>query len=633
MSDFLLDFRGNDARREAARKACALLRFCAETRTEVLERSAFTLVLARVDDPALWGPCASVVDGRETLVALGGRVALEEHEWEAARREPGAGGLACKVMLKRYREGGIDALRSLNGNFLALVYDERAATFHLVTDRCGMYLAYGQHRTEAPLVYSSHPDVLASILGEDQHLDLTSLAEFLTTGRLTFPYTYYRNLEAVQPGCIYTFSLATGVAEYDGKRPYFRFDCQVKSDADESDLAEQLARAFTSAVWRRTLPIFGTTGIGLSGGLDSRAILAVARKQPQVRAFTLFDGENAETRTATSLAHACGVELIPIRRDFDYYANSAELGVRISGGTGNIASNHFLGIQPRLSQFGIQNLVTGCYCDYLLKGLALNTAERMLTRQERLGEFDVAFYRPHFPLATAVRQDVDARLHARFPEAGKPRLSEEDWFNIQCKRAFPLAYEGDLTQRVIPQRVLPWFLPIVDNDILETFLRIPVHLKLNASLFSQMVLILSDRELRRIPDSNTGAQVATSGLVYSFHRYLSALRNQVKGKLLPGMATRGSWPNWDYYIRRSRVLQMLWQRENEYARELFLRLLGHDPFGDPFPLYSDKPAEFSMRLFTLKLWLDQRVAGSPQDVRPSAIGDLEARDRVCLRSV
>lgn len=606
MSDFLLDFRDGETRRRSARAAASLLRFCEATRVQVMERESFTLVLTRVDDGALWDPCSSLTCGKELLGALAGRIALEEQEWEAAAREPGPGGLACKTILKRYRVGGIDALRSLNGNFVALVFDEQTAAFHLVTDRCGMFLAYCPAAIGNPPVYCSHPDVLASVLGEDQRLDMTSLSEFLMTGRLSFPYTYYRGIKAIEPGSIHTLSLR-GAARLENKRQYFRFDCKIDARAAEPELAEELAEAFSNAVRRRTLPIFGTTGIGLSGGLDSRAILSATRGRAHVRTFTLFDEENEETRTAGRLAEACGVEMIPIQRDFEYYGNSAELGVRISGGVGNIASNHFLGIRGRLSRLGMGNLLTGCYCDYLLKGLALNTSEQRLSRLERLAHFNFEFYHPHYSNQTAHRQDVEDRLRASFPQAGERPLSEEDWFNIQCSRTFPLAYEGDLAQRVIPQRVMPWYLPILDNDIIDLYLRIPLRYKLGASLFRKMVLQLCDQELCRIPDNNTGARIDASGARYAFHRYLSALRNRIRERLLPGMATRGSWPNWEYYISRSRTVQSLWARKNNSARDLFVQLLGCDPFSRSTQGYRGRQVEQFMRLFTLKLWLDQRM--------------------------
>ena len=604
MGDFLLDFRPPAERRMAG--AASFLKFFDDMQVTVVEKNGFSLLLTSSDEPRLWAPFQSA-EGNY-LVALCGRVALDERDWDEALASPGDGGVVCKAIANRYRAGGIKNLECLNGNYVAFIYDSVASKVHIVTDRCGMLLAYEGLSSEKPLVFGSHPDALAFALGEDQNLDVTSLAEFLTTGRLTFPFTYYRNIRGMAPGCIHTITLQHGAAEYDSKRRYFAFDFKTDRGGSDGELPEQLAMAFRNAVRRRTAPRLGKTAIGLSGGLDSRVILSATMERSHIQAFTLFDEENVEFKTAKSLADACNVTLVPIRRDFDYYGNSAELGVKISGGTGCIASNHFLGIREHLVRSGVQNLLTGCYCDYLLKGLALNTAEQKITRSDQLADFKFEFYRPCFWSKTAYRNQVEARLRNLFPECSKGRLSPEDWLKVECKRTFPLAYEGDLAQRVIPQRVMPWFLPIADNEIIDVYLRIPSRDKLNASLFKKMVSILCDERVLRVPDSNTGAPVNASEARYSFHRYFSALSNRIHDKVFPGLATRGSWPNWTFYLRHSGVIQSLWRRKNGIAQDVFGDILGVDLFKKPVSEYHGREVEFFLRLLTQKLWLDQRAA-------------------------
>jgi asparagine synthase (glutamine-hydrolysing) len=607
MSDFLLDFRDPETRQKAQTRAVSLLRFCDDTQTTVLERQAFTLVLTRVDACELWGPYEDPSPGRQLLVALAGRIALDQSQWDAASTMPGPGGLACKAIAKLYHEKGIDALRALNGNFIAFVNDQSAAALHMVTDRCGMYLAYCQAGTENPLVYASHPDVLASILGESQNWDTTSMAEFLMTSRLTFPHTYYRNIRGVEPGCIYTFALQKSSVTR-GSRRYFHFNFNVDSSATEWTLAEELAAAFKHAVKRRTLPMLGPVGVGLSGGLDSRALLSAAGQGAHIRAFTLFDEENSEFKAATAVAQACGVELVPIKRDFEFYGNTAELGVRISGGTGCITCNHYLGARERLKELGLQSFLTGCYCDYLLKGLALNTVEGKLSRIQKLANFKLEFYDSLTLFNTPAREEVLARLTALFPEPANRPLSGRDWLEVERKRTFPLAYEEDLAQRVIPQRVMPWYVPIVDNDILEVYLKTPARFKLNGSLFKKMLTLLGPPALCRVPDSNTGAPVNASWPRQAVHRYCSALQNRFANTLRPRMATAGSWPNWRHYFRHSRVMDSLWSRPNAVARELFITIIGKNNYHPDLRDYLDADPLLFLRLLTLKIWLDQRTA-------------------------
>src|SRR5690242_5213424 len=111
MSDFFLDLRSNRIRglEEIGRK----LQFVDGIRTVIVDDPAFGLVLTHSGNPALWAPYRA---GDGSLVAIAGRPAFDEAEWEAASAHGGFGGLAAKVLFGQYRESGVAALERLNGN-------------------------------------------------------------------------------------------------------------------------------------------------------------------------------------------------------------------------------------------------------------------------------------------------------------------------------------------------------------------------------------------------------------------------------------------------------------------------------------------------------------------------------------
>jgi asparagine synthase (glutamine-hydrolysing) len=201
-----------------------------------------------------------------------------------------------------------------------------------------------------------------------------------------------------------------------------------------------------------------------------------------------------------------------------------------------------------------------------------------------------------------------SRLNAQFPESSRSRLSDEEWLEVERKRTFPLAYEQDLAQRVIPQRLMPWYVPVVDNDLIDVYLKLPPRFKLNASVFRKMLNSLCPEEVLRIPDSNTGAAINASWPAYTLHRYASSVRSRVEEKVLAQMATSGSWPNWRHYLRHSSLSASLWNRPNETARDIFTTILGKDPFEKSVSDYADGEIVLFQRLFTQKLWLDQRAS-------------------------
>lgn len=609
MGDFFLDFRSPEIRKRGIGRVASSLRFFPDIQVRTFETDSFSLVTAFCGDAGLWAPYATE-ETAHGVVGLAGRLALEDKQWEQAHRIGGDGGLACKAVWQLYCSHGLSALHALNGNFALVLYDAKSDLVHLVTDRCGVQVAYHGTTGASELVFSSHPDVLSEAIGESTNWDRNSLAEFLTAGHLSYPFTYFDKIRALDTGSVYSVSLEGESPALRQKKTYFDFTPRIDRSTKENDLAEELASAFKGAVARRSSARFGPTAVGLSGGLDSRTILACTREEAPILAFTLYDDKNTECLIAERIATAAGVHLHEIRREFEYYGNSAELGVRISGGTGCLMNNHYLGVRNRLIQMGASNMLTGCYIDYVLKGLALNTEKRRLSRRDTIAPFCPQFYRPHYPTAEKYSRLVSERLGQLFPEELRRESSEESWFEIQRRRTFPLAYEADLMQRVIPQRVLPWFLPISDNDILDVYLRMPFSCMIEAHLFRKAMKILCPQTMIRIPDSNSGARIDAHWLVRTHHKYISALKNRTVQTLFPSIALRGSWPNWAFYVQHSDVLRSLWERNTHDTSDIFKDLLGYNPLARPPASWPAEESELFLRILTQKLWLEQRLESS-----------------------
>lgn len=603
MGDFLLDFRHRNRRREQAEA----LRYFPDMVVDRIVRDSFTLFVTRTGGERLWAPFESS-DG--VVVALAGRVALDTGEWQGGARVEGSGGLACKAIYHAYRERGIEGLSGLSGGFAIHVYDPHQEIYHLVNDRGGAFPCYSAIASDE--VICSHPDMLAASLGRDGHpaadspdaWDLTSMAQFISTGVVSFPYSYYRQVVALDFGCVHSFELHRPGSPRRSTVRIAGWQVEHLSNETEDEIADRLADAMIASARHRTLPILGRTAIALSGGLDSRTILCAAERHDGLLSFCAFDRQNLEFRYAKSIADSLDVKLIPFERDFDHYADNAEMGVRISGGMGEIASNHFLGFRDRLNQLGVENLVTGCYFDYLFKSLALDSRETGLLRRERFCEFSFQTYLPHFPVAPRFAPAVSARLDALFPRGDREASDSMARARNAMRRIFPLYHEGDNAQRLIPQRVMGWCSPAVDPAVLELCRTTPPEMKLNKRLFRKTVQRICGEVVSRIPDANTGLPLSASAFRVALNRYRFALRGRIDRRRTR-MATEESWPNWPYYVRTSEKLRTLWQRPNPLARELITELC-EEPFRENVASFGDRPTQYFMRLLTLKLWLDQR---------------------------
>jgi asparagine synthase (glutamine-hydrolysing) len=600
MGDFLLALGTADDR--ALGQSTEFLRFYPDMRVDRFAYPEFSLLATSADDPQLWAPFVS--PDNSLLVALCGRVALDQKQWHSASQIAGQGGLACKFISRAYFASGIAGLETLSGNFVIALFDRSVRKLFLVTDRWGLLPAF---RCDAAgrLLYGSHPDALADLAGESRNWDLTSFAEFILTGKLSAPFTYYRKIKAVPHASTTTLTFSENAPATEQARSYFQFQPQPQPAEKMDEVAEQFAAAFQQAVAKRTLPLLGKTAIALSGGLDSRTVLCAAPDRQALLTFSCYDQENLEFRIARSIAQAAGAEFIPLKRPFDYYGDHAALGVRISAGMGCIASNHFLGFRPQLRDLGIQNLLTGCYCDYLFKGLALNKRVNPWTTRERLNGFDFSYYFGHSRSPTPLGAKVQRRLEDIFPAALRRYDTEAVVQTVEQRRMFPLAYEEDNAERTIPQRVMGWYVPIADNDLMDVIQNMSCAMKLNRSLFAKTVGRICGDTIASIPDANTGVPVSASVLREACSAHLQRAGSLLR-KFKPSPATNSSWLNWGYYARHSKVVQSLWSAPNPDALDIFRRVLGNDAYSLDTSAYEGRRLGLFMQLFTLKLWFDQR---------------------------
>lgn len=601
MGDLIIDFRDRSLRNSKA--AAHALRYLDDMKVGIFQHIRFDLAVCRADDWRIWAPFWS--EDLTTYIALAGRVALDHSEWRTDDALGGTGGIACARLYQRYLSKGIGSFVDLNGHFAAIVVDIGSGVCHIATDRSGMVLCfYCSSDPNDGLIIGTHQEIVAKIAGVTHDWDYESLAEFLGTGRVSFPYTYYSRIRALDYGAIHSIDLHGVTPRLSGQKRYFNFNFKIDRAVSEMQLAEDLSVAFFNAVNRRTDPVYGKTAVSLSAGLDSRAILCSVANKSDIAAFCFYDEQNLEFKLASQIAAQVGVPLLPLRRSFEHYGDYATKGVEISGGMGDFGSNHYLGFRSFFTEAGIENIISGFYCDYLFKGLVLEKKKGRFLRREVLESFRYQRYMPHFFFDSQWSDSVRERLRQLFPDHLVNDMSEEALLEVQRRRIFPLYYEPDNQETVVPQRVLGWFLPTIDNEIMEVYLRTPASYKLNASMFTKMVQLRCGRSVSSITDINTGASVSASQTKKVLAAYRKAILKRVSVRKKQ-IATQESWPNWEYYINNSLTIKELWTRNIGVAEDILIRLTGQNPFKkDPREYHTYLELKLFLRLLTLKLWIN-----------------------------
>jgi asparagine synthase (glutamine-hydrolysing) len=599
MGDYYLDFRMPPQDKLPDEHG---LLFFPDMQMDRIRTKCFDLSLTRSGPAELWAP---YVSPNATVIALAGRIALESSEWEKAGRLTGSGGLACKAIFNAFEEKGFDGIYRLNGAYAIHIYEPDKGTYSLILDPAGCYPSFRPADPQV-FVFSSHPDSLATAIESSMCWDYGSLATFLATGQVPHPYTYYSRVVSLDHGTHYTLSLEQrGVVKIAEKR----FSASNKFDINErmsdDDRADALASAVSKATRQITQPRLGNTFIALSGGLDSRMIASQAVRHSNLRALSIRGSTiNNEFLTANTIASALEIDLVPMVRQFDHYADTAEMGVRISGGMGSIASNHFLGFRDKLSDLGCDNLVTGCYFDYLFKSLAIDTKESRLLRREYLTGFQVSSYLPFVAPVAKYQELVNERRAVVLATDVAAFGSESTRLDLMASRTFPLWREGDNIQRLIAQRVFGWYSPAAFRNILDVYWRTPIGSRLNKVMFRKAVFKCIPPQVRVIPDNNTELPIDAPQYKLSLFRYRVALRRLIS-RHSNRLDTAESWVNWGYYIRTSDKVRSMWSRDHPASLGLIEELTGA-PFSEDVEAYARVSPDYFLRLLTLKLWAEQR---------------------------
>jgi len=207
-------------------------------------------------------------DGNLLLVFNGAIYNFEEHRADLeARGHRFRSSSDSEVVLHLYEEYGVRCLDSLRGMFAFALYDRNDHTLFAARDRVG----------KKPLLYALNDDGLRfasefSALLENPEPNPEALDLYLSYQYIPAPLTAYKGISKLPPAHYLLYR--NGRLDL---RRYWRLSRAEPFDAPEGELVEALRERLEEAV-RIRLKSDVPLGVLLSGGLDSSAVAAFARK-------------------------------------------------------------------------------------------------------------------------------------------------------------------------------------------------------------------------------------------------------------------------------------------------------------------------------------------------------------------
>lgn len=320
--------------------------------------------------------------GHQPMVASASGIAIifngEIYNFRELRHELEARGYGFRghsdteVVLALYIEYGEQMLPMLNGIFAMAVWDPRSSTTLIARDPLGVKPLYYSDLPQG-VAYGSEIKGLLHLAPACRELDPAALRRYLTFLWCPGAGTPLKGVRKLDPG--------TSMLVRDGRidrvdrwyrLPVFR---GVSQDVDQQSAPQGTLQVLRAAVHRQLVADV-PVGAFLSGGLDSSAIVALAREQaPSIRCFTIDTGGGLNPGDADDLPYArrvaehLQVPIDVIRVDATRMASELErMVVQLDEPLADFAALNVLHICSLAREQGVKVLLSGAGGDDLFTG-------------------------------------------------------------------------------------------------------------------------------------------------------------------------------------------------------------------------------------------------------------------------
>jgi len=484
----------------------------------------------------------------------------------------------AEYCLRLYEEMGENAFRKLNGCFNIAIYNLLTHEFLLVNDRfCSQPLFY-YLTDKGNLLFGTQ---LSSILVSPEvprQLDKGSIFEFFNFQRVLGYKTYYKDINMLKPAHILKYQKGNITLIPYWEIHYKKRGKNIKHP--EKYYVNKLAKLLKKSVARKTKGDH-RFGLLLSGGLDSRMILAASDKK--MVAFTVGDFENREIKIARKIAEAKGSKHVFIKRSFDHYVNLLDKAVDIGDGMYGFTHAHFIGFfDDILKECDI--LLHGYPPEIFFRGSTLPIKKlKLLGKKLPLPLLDKF---PNNNLPYKILKELKYGLYHMNPKqlfndhhsasfdqvlikSIQNILTETDkkltniynkftWLDIYYHSRYPSFLNITSIRPFMDERFI-----VFDNDIFDFYLEMPLEFRSNKKIWVKTLAQL-DSEIASIPDANTGHSPFLPTFIDWILKLLPFILKEIhvsKSHQLPDPTYQANvaWSNMSELIRYNKKLrELIW---------------------------------------------------------------------------
>ncbi len=444
--------------------------------------------------------------------------------------------------------------KSFHGTFLFFIYEKSAQRLFVANDRFASFPVYFRKAKDHFMIALNYEHCWDLALQEGQRrIHAESFFELIALQRLLGSKTYDRDSFFLEYASLLQFGNKDASVRV---HRYWTPDFRKTKNRTLNEWSQELADTLRLAVNEYTSED-KRYGLLLSGGLDSRLVLAATTKP--VTCLTVGSTFNNECRVARQVALARGQSHVYLERDLDHYASIYPKATELSSGLNVFDHAHFLNFEGKIKPLA-DVLLHGYALDFLFQGKYL-PARSISTFFKKLAPL-----KQNLPALFA--QSISYRLKSIAPlELVKPALKEQmraallSSIHKTMDEASALSddpydiWEYAHTHNISRHYSALFLISIrtfmeertvaFHKAVYDLFHAMPASIRFNAVVFKQAIRILSPT-LMEIDNANTNMRADYSPLQQSV---VSVGRRALKSlglgaqQLLPPMPEDRSWPD------------------------------------------------------------------------------------------
>lgn len=454
-----------------------------------------------------------------------------------------------------------DFFRRLNGTFAIVATDHEGIS--IITDPLNAVPVYYARDEKGHITaVGTRADMVARTGVPGFSLDLASVGEFINRGTPLFPHTMHTRVKEFEPGSFHRLTVtASGTVRRRTTR-YWSPPPENHNGCDKKEFIRELTDVLRAAVQRRSQG--HKVAVKLSGGLDSRVILAAVPRSVECTAVTFCDEINREALTARRVARAYQRPWYPLFREDEYIANHFVRAVRLGGCEHEWVHAHGVGLADEIVRDDITCVLDGQWSNAFLR---LYFAADMVCVNQLGGLLPPRYEKVDFTYANYIDCFCDTYLDSSVLERMRRRRQEFYHRNHDPGRSsvaewldnYPITQEAPLSTWLVERRVMPLRMVFLDRQVIELAYRCPLRFKLKDGLFGPAALPILGPG-RRIPNANDGVRPGSGHLSRLAQRAVRKAQERVTETVeaLGGRArVQHSWHDYEAYWQNSERLAQL----------------------------------------------------------------------------